>query len=69
VSARPERDRADAARLPRGARRLVRSLDPQRRVAILADGTEMPSDLLLAGKAEFGASRVRRWFDRNWTSY
>jgi hypothetical protein len=47
----------------------VRSLDPQRLVAILADGTEMPSDLLLAGKAEFGASRVRRWFDRNWTSY
>jgi sulfide:quinone oxidoreductase len=99
--------------------RLVRSLDPQRRMAILADGMEMPfdmflgvpehrvpavvaesgmcvdewipvdpltletayrdvyangqfdgpSDLLLADKAEFGSSRIRRWFDRNWTSY
>jgi sulfide:quinone oxidoreductase len=28
-----------------------------------------PSDLLLADKAEFGTSRVRRWFDRDWTSY
>jgi sulfide:quinone oxidoreductase len=28
-----------------------------------------PSDLLLADKAEFGASRIRRWFDRDWTSY
>jgi sulfide:quinone oxidoreductase len=28
-----------------------------------------PSDLLLADKAEFRASRIRRWFDRNWTSY
>ena len=28
-----------------------------------------PSDLLLADKAEFGSSRVRRWFDRDWRSY
>jgi hypothetical protein len=72
--------------------RLVRSLDPQRRAAVLADGEEMPfdlflgevtflsgqrpngqfdepSDLLLADKAEFGTSRIRRWFDRDWTSY
>jgi sulfide:quinone oxidoreductase len=28
-----------------------------------------PSGLLLADKAEFGTSRIRRWFDRNWTSY
>jgi hypothetical protein len=28
-----------------------------------------PSDLLLADKAEFGSSRVRRWFDRGWASY
>ena len=28
-----------------------------------------PSDLLLTDKAEFGASRIRRWFDRDWTSY
>ena len=28
-----------------------------------------PSDLLLADKAEFGASRVRRWFNRDWRSY
>jgi sulfide:quinone oxidoreductase len=28
-----------------------------------------PSALLLADKAEFGTSRVRRWFDRDWTSY
>src|ERR1700729_597739 len=28
-----------------------------------------PSSLLLADKAEFGASRIRRWFDRDWTSY
>jgi hypothetical protein len=27
-----------------------------------------PSDLLLADKAE-PTSRIRRWFDRNWTSY
>jgi len=27
-----------------------------------------PSDLLLADKAEFGTSRIRRWFDRDWTS-
>ena len=24
---------------------------------------------LLADKAEFGTSRIRRWFDRGWTSY
>jgi sulfide:quinone oxidoreductase len=28
-----------------------------------------PSDLLLADKAEFGTSRARRWFGRDWTSY
>jgi sulfide:quinone oxidoreductase len=28
-----------------------------------------PSALLLADKAEFGASRVRRWFGRDWASY
>jgi len=28
-----------------------------------------PSDLLLADKANFGTSRVRRWFGRDWTSY
>jgi sulfide:quinone oxidoreductase len=28
-----------------------------------------PSGLLLADKAEFGASRVRRWFNRDWRSY
>jgi sulfide:quinone oxidoreductase len=28
-----------------------------------------PSALLLADKAEFGTSRARRWFGRNWTSY
>src|SRR5580704_6496531 len=28
-----------------------------------------PSDLLLADKAEFGTSRIRRWFGRDWTSY
>ena len=28
-----------------------------------------PSSLLLADKADFGTSRVRRWFGRDWTSY
>ena len=28
-----------------------------------------PSDLLRADKAEFGTSRIRRWFGREWTSY
>jgi sulfide:quinone oxidoreductase len=28
-----------------------------------------PSALLLADKAEFGTSRVRRWFGRDWASY
>jgi sulfide:quinone oxidoreductase len=28
-----------------------------------------PSDLLLADKANFGTSRIRRWFGRDWTSY
>jgi sulfide:quinone oxidoreductase len=28
-----------------------------------------PSAELLADKAEFGTSRVRRWFGRDWTSY
>jgi sulfide:quinone oxidoreductase len=27
------------------------------------------SDLLLAEKAEFGTSRIRRWFGREWSSY
>jgi sulfide:quinone oxidoreductase len=30
---------------------------------------EEPSELLLADKAEFGTSRIRRWFGRDWTSY
>ena len=28
-----------------------------------------PSALLLADKAEFGTSRVQRWFGRDWASY
>jgi sulfide:quinone oxidoreductase len=28
-----------------------------------------PSELLLADKANFGTSRIRRWFDRDWSSY
>ncbi|MGH3208725.1 MAG: FAD-dependent oxidoreductase, partial [Trebonia sp.] len=28
-----------------------------------------PSDLMLADKAEFGTSRARRWFNRDWRSY
>jgi hypothetical protein len=28
-----------------------------------------PSDLLRADKADFGSSRIRRWFGRDWTSY
>ncbi|HEY6492152.1 MAG TPA: FAD/NAD(P)-binding oxidoreductase [Trebonia sp.] len=28
-----------------------------------------PSELLAADKAEFGTSRVRRWFNRDWRSY
>jgi sulfide:quinone oxidoreductase len=28
-----------------------------------------PSALLLADKAEFGRSRIRRWFGRDWSSY
>jgi sulfide:quinone oxidoreductase len=28
-----------------------------------------PSGLLQADKAEFGTSRIRRWFGRDWTSY
>lgn len=28
-----------------------------------------PSELLLAEKAEFGSSRIQRWFGRDWTSY
>ncbi len=30
---------------------------------------EAPSDLLAADKAEFGSSRIRRWFGREWTAY
>jgi sulfide:quinone oxidoreductase len=30
---------------------------------------EEPSELLLADKAEFGTSRIRRWFGRHWTSH
>jgi sulfide:quinone oxidoreductase len=29
---------------------------------------EAPSDVLAADKAEFGISRIQRWFDRAWTS-
>ncbi len=28
-----------------------------------------PSELLAADKAEFGTSRIRRWFGRDWTAY
>jgi sulfide:quinone oxidoreductase len=28
-----------------------------------------PSELLLADKADFGTSRIRRWFGRDWTAY
>jgi sulfide:quinone oxidoreductase len=28
-----------------------------------------PSEMLLADKTEFGTSRIRRWFGRDWTSY
>jgi sulfide:quinone oxidoreductase len=30
---------------------------------------DKPSALLLADKAEFGSSRIRRWFGRDWTAY
>jgi len=30
---------------------------------------DAPSSLLLADKAEFGTSRIRRWFGRDWASY
>jgi len=30
---------------------------------------EEPSEALLADKSEFGTSRIRRWFGREWTSY
>ena len=30
---------------------------------------EEPSESLLADKSEFGTSRIRRWFGREWTSY
>jgi sulfide:quinone oxidoreductase len=30
---------------------------------------EEPSELLLADKSEFGTSRIRRWFGRDWSSY
>ena len=40
---------------------------PQRRAP---DGRfDEPSALLLADKAEFGTSRIRRWFGRDWSSY
>jgi sulfide:quinone oxidoreductase len=29
---------------------------------------EIPSELLAADKAEFGSSRIQRWFDRAWTN-
>ena len=29
---------------------------------------EAPSAALAADKAEFGASRIRRWFGRSWTN-
>jgi sulfide:quinone oxidoreductase len=28
-----------------------------------------PSEMLLADKADFGTSRIRRWFGRDWTNY
>jgi sulfide:quinone oxidoreductase len=30
---------------------------------------EAPSEMLTSEKAEFGTSRIQRWFDRAWTSY
>ena len=30
---------------------------------------EAPSDFLAADKAEFGTSRIKRWFGRDWTAY
>jgi sulfide:quinone oxidoreductase len=30
---------------------------------------EAPSDLLVEDKAEFGSSRIRRWFGREWTAH
>ena len=30
---------------------------------------EAPSDLLVADKAEFGSSRIRRWFGREWSNH
>jgi sulfide:quinone oxidoreductase len=36
---------------------------------VIAGQFDEPSDLLLADKAEFGTSRIRRWFGRDWTSY
>ncbi len=30
---------------------------------------EEPSELLLADKSDFGTSRIRRWFGRDWTAY
>ena len=29
---------------------------------------EAPSEMLAAEKAEFGSSRIQRWFDRAWTN-
>lgn len=30
---------------------------------------ESPSELLMADKADFGSSRVKRWFDREWSAF
>ena len=30
---------------------------------------EEPSELLAADKAEFGTSRIRRWFGREWSAH
>jgi sulfide:quinone oxidoreductase len=32
-----------------------------------AGGLEGPSLAVAADKAEFGSSRIRRWFDRTWS--
>jgi len=56
--------------------RVVKALDPGRKVAVLTDGTEFlsgpkptstfqaPSAALVAEKVHFGATRLQRWFER-----
>ena len=46
--------------------RALKSADPARQAALFDDGGEMPYDLLFA--AEFGRSRARRWFGKEWAT-